>query len=144
MKNLQKGEFDSSVKNSRKPVSVIFKIITVKGGMNRPEGFEYPEEIKARLETEDVAAAAKSLEIKEQALNAKKKIRQREQELADEEAFLEFLDNEDAVILAVKEIKDGKERPTAMMTTSIAMYEKKKRMDSRLAKRLKRYWQNAE
>ena len=79
---LQFGEEAETVIKADKPLSY-FRSCLMAGGLERPKGFEFPAERIARIKQLDH--------------EARKVLKQKEKEIADEDAFLDALKNKEAV-----------------------------------------------
>jgi hypothetical protein len=127
LQQLQFGEAEPKVLNADKPIDYFYKSIA-KNGLSRPKDFEFPEEIAARLKKERLNAQDELLKIEE---NNRKK----EQELADRQSFLTFLEDTKEVEKFIKEIES--KFISASMKISIKTYRDTGKTDSRLKGRLK-------
>jgi hypothetical protein len=134
VQQLQFAESMDLVKNADSPMDYFFKAL-VKGGFSRPKGFELPEERAARIKLEEVEKRSK-------AITELERLRQSEQEIADRESFLMFLNDKEAVAAAVSEIE--KQYVTPKLKASIVLYREQGRIDSRLEIRLKQVFQSTD
>jgi len=128
LQQLQFGEAEPKVKNANSPIDYFFKSIS-KDGLTRPNGFEFPDEKRLRIQQEEIKR-------REDLLKHQEEIRKEEQDLADREAFLMFLNDKDAVDSAVRDIK--KQAVTPKMKIAIKNYSTNGKIDSRLEGALKR------
>lgn len=134
LQQLQIGEHHPKIKAASSPISYFFKSV-LSGGLERPNGFEFPEEKATRLKAEEVA---KQQEI----IASMENTRQKERELADQESFLMFINDNEAVKAALDEIT--KEYMTPTMKASVNVFLKKQTIDTRLENRLRLYFQKEE
>ena len=123
---LQFGEHEPKVIHADNPIKYFYAALK-KGGLTRPNGFEFPEERQARIAEENIKARQKALEK----LN---KIQQENEVLAEQEAFNRFLEDNNAVEQALKEIEDGYLTPKGRNT--IKVYREKGLMDKTLRTKL--------
>jgi len=121
------GEYEPKVTQADSPIKYFYRALQ-KGGVTRPIGFEFPEEKRLRIQQEENKRREDLLRLKEE---TKKK----EQELADRETFLMFLDDKESVLDAVKEIE--KQFMTSTIKTSVKNYNTSGKIDSRLENKLK-------
>ena len=123
---LQFGEHEPKVIHADNPIKYFYAALK-KGGLTRPNGFEFPEERQARIAEENIKARQKALEK----LN---KIQQESEILAEQEAFNNFFEDKSAVEQALKEIEDGYLTPKGRNT--IKVYREKGLMDKTLRTKL--------
>ena len=123
---LQFGEHEPKVIHADNPIKYFYAALK-KGGLTRPNGFEFPEERQARIAEENIKARQKALEK----LN---KIQQESEIVAEQEAFNNFLEDKRAVEQALKEIEDGYLTPKGKNT--IKVYREKGLMDKTLRTKL--------
>lgn len=128
---LRMGEVHPAILNSKVSILGQFHVCIRNGGLSRPSGFEMPEERAMRIMLEENEKAESVLALKREAL-AKKR------ELADEAAFVAFLEDLEAVGAAIEDIE--KEYATPRLKASISIYKKKKMIDTRLSARLKKHF----
>lgn len=96
---LQYGEVTNEVKNAKSPRNYFYRCLQ-KGGLAKPEGFEFPEERRMRLEQEALKGRKRALE----------KLRKHENEEAQielEENFEEIVTDPDQVDLLINSIEQG-------------------------------------
>jgi len=133
LQQLQMGEHHPKVKEAKSPVSYFFKSL-LSGGLERPDGFEFPEERAERFKQQEL--------LKQQELiTSMEKARQKERELADQESFLMFMADHDAVKVALDEISKGS--MTSTLKASVNIFLKKQKIDTRLENRLRFYFQKS-
>ena len=125
---LQFAEATPHVKQADAPINYFYKSI-LKSGFTRPKGFKFPEERAAMLRQEEFKRREKLLKLQEE--NRKK-----EQEIADRESFLAFLEDKQTVESAIKEIE--RQFVSGNMKISIKTYRDKGNIDSRLEGSLRR------
>lgn len=110
------------------PIHVFYGCLK-NGGLTRPKDFEFPEEKQVRQERERV-------ERQQAALQEIENLREKEREVADKLAFLEFLKDKDSVDLLIIEIEKRK-HITPKTKTSIRQYRQTGQIDSKLEIALK-------
>jgi hypothetical protein len=130
LQQLQFAEATKGVQNAKDPIGYFFSTIK-KDAFHRPEGFEFPEERAARIRDEELKCRCDLLRAQEEA-------RKREQDLADRESFLLFLDDKDAVSAAIEDIENQVTSPK--MKAAIQLFKTSGKIDSRLAGRLKNFF----
>ena len=126
---LQFGEHAEKVVKSDKPVSY-FRSCIMSGGIERPKGFEFPEEKAARIKQLEFEAQQKA--ISEQEI-----FRKKEKELADKQAFLAVLRDKDTINYLITQIEEEK-FITPATKVSIKLYRENGAIDSKLEKALER------
>jgi len=127
------GESEPKVKNADSPINYFYKALK-KGGLTRPEGFEFPEERRQRIQAENLKARKAFLAQAE-------KLREQEKELADKEAFIEFLKDKESIENAMTDFADElKIRPG--LRIAVAQFRKNGNIDSVLENRLKRWFRS--
>jgi len=117
---LQFGEEAETVIKADKPLSY-FRSCLMAGGLERPKGFEFPAERIARIKQLDH--------------EARKVLKQKEKEIADEDAFLDALKNKEAVDDMVTKIESRFTSTT--MKALIKKYKQTGEIDSRLENALR-------
>lgn len=126
---LQFGEHTEKVIKSEKPLSY-FRSCIMSGGIERPKGFEFPEEKAARIKQLEFEAQQKA--ISEQEI-----FRKKEKELADKQAFLAVLRDKDTINYLITQIEEEK-FITPATKVSIKLYRENGAIDSKLEKALER------
>jgi len=125
---LQFGEFSKDVINSERPLSY-FRTCLLSGGLERPKGFEFPEEKVTRIKNQEI-------EVLQNTLNEQKAIREKEKKIADKLTFMDLLKDKENIGFLINEIK--KSFLTPKMKISIKLYQKTGQIDSKLEKALER------
>ena len=126
---LRFGEHAEKVVKSDKPVSY-FRSCLMSGGLERPKGFEFPEEKAARIKQLEFEALQKSLSEQEI-------FRKKEKELADKQAFLAVLRDKGTINYLITQIEEEK-FITPATKVSIKLYRENGAIDSKLEKALER------
>lgn len=134
---LEYGENTDLVVNAKKgPINYLYGCL--KGNpLVKPPGYRTTEDQYVDIMKQRIKEVAKQQEL----INSLENARQKEREIADQESFLMFLTDHDAVKAALDEIT--KEHMTSTLKASISIYLKKQRIDSRLENRLKVYFQKS-
>lgn len=132
---LEYGEHTDKVINAEKgPINYLYGCL--KGNpLVKPPGYRTTEDQYVEIMQQRREAVAKQ----QAAIETLEKAREKERELADQESFLMFLADHNAVTAALDEIKE--EHMTATLKASANIFLKTKRIDSRLENRLKVYFQ---
>lgn len=131
----QFGEHEPKVIKASNPINYFYKTLKA-GGLTRPDGYETPEERRARIAKESAAAKRKALE-------EFKKAQAEERALADEQAILEFLADKEQVAAAIADIKTTDKVIGSKLKIGIKQFEKSGRIITQLENRLKR-WMRSE
>jgi hypothetical protein len=134
---LEYGEHTDLVLNATKgPIKYMYGCL--KGNpLVKPLGYRTTEDKYVDIMEQRLKEVAQQQE----AIETLEKARQKERELADQESFLIFLADHDAVTAALDEIKD--EHMTGTLKTSVNTFVKTQSIDSRLENRLKVYFQKS-
>ena len=133
IQQLQMAEADPKITAADDPMDYLYRCFVKTGGIKKPKHFEFPEERMARLKAESLAAS-------ESLLKKQEEIREKEKELAKKEAFLLFLQNEDAVLEGIVEIE--KSHVTPKLKVEIELYKSSRKIGERLENRLKIYFES--
>lgn len=96
---LQYGEIANEVRNANNPRNYFYRCLQ-KGGLAKPEGFEFPEERRMRLEQE-------ALEVRKRALEKLRKHEDEQAQIELEENFEEIVTDPDQVDLLISSIEQG-------------------------------------
>ena len=99
------------------------------GGIERPKGFEFPEEKAARIKRLEFEAQQKA--ISEQEI-----VRQKEKEMADKKVFLDVLKDKETVDYLITQIESKFTTPATKF--SIKSYRTNGEIDSKLESALQR------
>ena len=127
------GEYEPKVQNANNPINYFYKSLK-QGGLTRPDGFEFPEERKVRIQKEN-------LEAKKKALKEAKKLQEQEKELANKESFIYFLADKEAIKTAIMEIEKDS-FISKKLILSISFFKSTEKVNSNLERRLKRWMEN--
>lgn len=134
---LQYGEHtDLVIKAKKGPISYIYGCL--KGNpLIKPTGYKTTEDQYVEIMQQQIKEVTKKQEVIEALENA----RQKEREIADQESFLAFLRDFDAVEFAIDEIAEGFMTPT--LKASVNIFRNNKKIDTRLESRLRLYFQKS-
>lgn len=131
---LEYGEHNDWVVKAKKG-SVNYLYGCLKGNpLIKPSGYKTTEDKYVDIMKQQIKEVTK----KQETIDALEKARQNERELANQECFLMFLGDYDAVKAALDEIAKGHMTPT--LKVSVNIFLKKQKIDTRLENRLKLYF----
>lgn len=131
---LEYGEHNNLVVKAKKG-SVNYLYGCLKGNpLIKPSGYKTTEDKYVDIMKQQIKEVTKKQEI----IDVLEKARQNERELADQECFLMFLGDHDAVKVALDEIAKGHMTPT--LKASVNIFLKKQKIDTRLENRLRLYF----
>jgi len=125
---LQFGEYTEKLVKSDKPISY-FRSCLMSGGLERPKGFEFPEEKATRIKQLE-------FEAQQKALSEQEIFRQKEKELADKKVFFDLLKDKETVEYLITQIESKFITPTTKF--SIKSYRTNGEIDSKLEIALQR------
>ena len=108
LQQLQFGEAHNLVIKARNPVNYLYRAIKDKGGITKPEGFEYPEERALRLKKD-------ALEAKQKVLEELQQIEAKQLLIDQTEAFEEALKDPEIVQGLIDQIEKGHVTPKKQM-----------------------------
>ena len=127
------GAHEPKVKSADSPIKYFYKSLK-QGGLTRPDGFEFPEERRAKIRK-------KELEARMRLIAEEEKLRLQEKELAEKEAFLSLLKDKELIEEAIVEFE--KSFISSKFKISINTFRKSGHVDERLESRLKMWFRDS-